>query len=478
MVWNARELDELTVWADARQAEGDGLGELVALSLAADQVGASGEVDKAEALRQRGRELCIRLPDAALRTEIGQGRPGLLPTWRHGLLVALRINDDMRQWPEAEDFLRRVLQAPLARELRYLEVSLRNRSGFPLDTGTLALLADPRCVAEPRIVVIGAHPSQMSDVRWTDRPLPERVRALETGPWGLFVHGKAVRLPLVSGGRRARYRVLDAAAQRMFATRERASRLDMTTLARGLGDPSMRVYKRTLTKLVQHGAVTAPLLPLALLQKPSRGPRGEAFGAFVEAMDPDAALTEALVADLMTNLLVRLDRAMGRFLPFGEGRCVTPSGILMVPSWRPFRARLARTSEAIGLHGPGIDINSCPVWALEQTYGITRRLARQIDARRAEKPFESIEELCEVGLDPSVLESISDLVTVYRRQSPGLDPNAASDRQLRALPGIGPVYAARIRAHRPYTNLEQLRRRVGLPRPTTCQIARYLEWPC
>jgi DNA uptake protein ComE-like DNA-binding protein len=52
---------------------------------------------------------------------------------------------------------------------------------------------------------------------------------------------------------------------------------------------------------------------------------------------------------------------------------------------------------------------------------------------------------------------------VYAQQGPLLDINAAAVSQLLALPGMGPVYARRIVAGRPYTAKNQLLTRGVLP---------------
>ena len=49
-----------------------------------------------------------------------------------------------------------------------------------------------------------------------------------------------------------------------------------------------------------------------------------------------------------------------------------------------------------------------------------------------------------------------------QNEDPILNPNSASDEELRQLPGVGPQLAARIIAGRPYQNLKDLRRVPGI----------------
>jgi len=55
-------------------------------------------------------------------------------------------------------------------------------------------------------------------------------------------------------------------------------------------------------------------------------------------------------------------------------------------------------------------------------------------------------------------------------QTPPLDVNTATASQLAALPGMGPVYAARVLKGRPYTAKNQLVTRGILPRETYDRI--------
>ena len=63
-------------------------------------------------------------------------------------------------------------------------------------------------------------------------------------------------------------------------------------------------------------------------------------------------------------------------------------------------------------------------------------------------------------------------LTAFGQQAAGpLDINAASAAQLRALPGMGTIYAQRVIAGRPYTAKNQLATRGVLPQQEYQRIA-------
>ncbi len=116
---------------------------------------------------------------------------------------------------------------------------------------------------------------------------------------------------------------------------------------------------------------------------------------------------------------------------------------------------------AVGLP---VNPNTAPVKALATIPGVGPALAEAIVAEReAEGPFTGQQDLLRVsGVGPSTLAEIGPFVSVPQapQRDRRLDLNKASERQLQALPGIGPALAARIVEHRdekgPFQRVNQL----------------------
>ncbi|MFO7566668.1 MAG: hypothetical protein R6X02_28755 [Enhygromyxa sp.] len=274
-MWTEREREELSVWADELQAQGEALGELVTTSMLLE----SRALVRRDPLLEDEETLALRARVSALEAEVRQpmveellgGYPELEPTWEHGMIVALRVVDHplgRRLGQRALDSLHRLLRLPCARFLRYLRVDARELDWTPIHREVPAMLAEPDVVARPWVVVLGAPPRHMR------RRSPTRVLdlgdALETlvdahrELRSLFLDTVRVELPWHRGDKGTRVR----AAGRL-ADLERQRRVDeptaLTRLARALWDPSLRVRLRVLDALPLLGVHAAALVPELLL---------------------------------------------------------------------------------------------------------------------------------------------------------------------------------------------------------------------
>lgn len=144
--------------------------------------------------------------------------------------------------------------------------------------------------------------------------------------------------------------------------------------------------------------------------------------------------------------------AEDRRLAFGDRVRVAGDAIEILPPSDPI------------LVGLPIDPNVADARALGAVPGLSRTLAEAIVADRATRgPFRSLGDLRRVpGVGSTTLERLAPFVRI---EDPGpLDLNAATAAELEALPGLGPVLAARVvveRAdHGPYASLDELSARV------------------
>jgi hypothetical protein len=268
-MWTERERDELSVWADQLQSQGEALGELVTTSLLLESQRAP-DTEETRALRARvfdlETEVCRPMVD-----DVFGGFPELEPTWEHGMVVALRVVDHplgRRLGQRALDSLHRLLRLPVARFLRYLRVDARELDWTPIHREVPAMLVESDVVARPWVVVLGAPPRHMR------RRSPTRVLdvgdALATlvdvrrGLRSLFLDTVRVELPWHRGDKGTRRRAADRLNK---ATVD--GRLDdpttLTRLARALWDPSLRVRLQVLDVLPLLGVHAAPLVPELLL---------------------------------------------------------------------------------------------------------------------------------------------------------------------------------------------------------------------
>ena len=146
--------------------------------------------------------------------------------------------------------------------------------------------------------------------------------------------------------------------------------------------------------------------------------------------------------------------------------------------------------------GALIDINAASQKDLESLPGVGTATAKKIIARR---PYAAVTDLAKAGVPAKTIEKITPLVTVGAAVAPApaaaqpaatklpkgaattaaavpaagsgslLDLNSASQKDLQALPGIGPAYATKIVNGRPYATVADLSK-AGIPAKTIEKI--------
>ncbi len=128
--------------------------------------------------------------------------------------------------------------------------------------------------------------------------------------------------------------------------------------------------------------------------------------------------------------------------------------------------------------GGTVDVNSASQRELETLPGVGSAAAKKIIAGR---PYASVADLSRAGLSANSIERLTPLVTAgsaaraaiapgapsgaashgngpARSSSGAIDLNAASPKELEALPGVGSAAAKEIVAGRPYSSVEDLAR--------------------
>lgn len=166
-----------------------------------------------------------------------------------------------------------------------------------------------------------------------------------------------------------------------------------------------------------------------------------------------------------------------------------PPGQILVDS-APASDPIAQRNRALRIarplaRGETIDLNTAPAEEIARLPAIGMSLAKRIVARRSSTgPFGSLSDLEKVaGVGPALLDKLRGLVRlggviretpapVTRDPSPSepvsyegvgkrLDVNSATEMELRALPGIGPVRARALLAYRrdkgPFAAVSELR---------------------
>ncbi|MGA2253600.1 MAG: helix-hairpin-helix domain-containing protein [Thermoguttaceae bacterium] len=136
-----------------------------------------------------------------------------------------------------------------------------------------------------------------------------------------------------------------------------------------------------------------------------------------------------------------------------------------------------------------VDINTATTAELEDVPGIGPAYAKKIIANR---PYASVKDLSKTGIPAARLEKFLPLVTVKEKvpakEKPAatsgktvtasrtekstalVDINMATAEQLEALPGVGPAYAKKIIAARPYASAKDLSKS-GIPAARLEKIA-------
>jgi len=133
------------------------------------------------------------------------------------------------------------------------------------------------------------------------------------------------------------------------------------------------------------------------------------------------------------------------------------------------------------------DLNTASESELNALPGVGPATAKKIVAGR---PYSSVGDLQRAGVPKATIDKIAPLVTVSgsrgakqesetpdkdrSTEAPGrgsrIDLNSASEKELDALPGVGPATAKKIIAGRPYSTVGDLQR-AGVPKATIDKIA-------
>ncbi|HLT38573.1 MAG TPA: hypothetical protein VK034_19935 [Enhygromyxa sp.] len=304
-MWTEREREDLSVWADELQAQGDTLGELITTSLVLESRG-SEQSEETRALRDRVFELDGQVCRPMVEDLFG-GFPELEPTWEHGMVVALRVVDHplgRRLGQRALDSLHRLLRLPVARFLRYLRVDARELDWTPIHREVPAMLVEPDVVARPWVVVLGAPPRHMRrraptrviDVGGSLATLTDVRRGLRS----LFLDTVRIDLPWHRGDkgtrRQAASRLVDHGPSRRLDAAP-----NLTRLARALWDPSLRVRLQVLDALPLLGVHAAALVPELLLVERGQFEWVTRVREVLDTLSRNPALVEAVALNFTAD---------------------------------------------------------------------------------------------------------------------------------------------------------------------------------
>lgn len=132
-----------------------------------------------------------------------------------------------------------------------------------------------------------------------------------------------------------------------------------------------------------------------------------------------------------------------------------------------------------------VDLNKASMSELESLPGVETASAKKIIAAR---PYKSVDELSKAGIPAANIKKFKSLVTVDSgmivrtaakpittasdaapSSSKLIDLNSASESQLEEISGIGPAYAKKIVAGRPYKSIDDLEK-AGVPAATVAKI--------
>jgi competence protein ComEA len=162
-------------------------------------------------------------------------------------------------------------------------------------------------------------------------------------------------------------------------------------------------------------------------------------------------------------------------------RTTRPLFVLAAAGWLAWAApgfAAAKAKDPAPASAGPIDVNSASQKDLEALPGVGSSTAKKIIAGR---PYASVSDLSRAGLSEKTIEKLTPLVTTGKPAAAGkapaaspktashgkdpagaasgaVDLNNASQKELEALPGVGPATAKKIIAGRPYSSPEDLAR--------------------